>query len=115
MSNISLILIVLIIVLFVKVGRLRKNLSLRLGSLEQAVSNLKLRISKIEAPVSAASEEAASEAEDDTQQVTEPAGAKITEQEGTIDEKKIEPESVTVAPEPPPLHRPLCLYLNRIR
>jgi uncharacterized membrane protein len=103
MSNISLILIVLIIVLFVKFSRLKKNLSLRLDSLEQVVSYLKQRISNIETPVSAATEEEASEAEDDTQKITEPAGAAIMEQEGTIDAKKIEPVSVTVAPEPPPL------------
>ncbi|CAB1066087.1 hypothetical protein D1BOALGB6SA_10886 [Olavius sp. associated proteobacterium Delta 1] len=103
MTSILLILIVLIIVLFVKLSRLRKYLSWRLDSLEQAVSNLKQRIRNIETSFRAASEEETAEAQADTQKATEPAGAEITTPQELIDEKKIEPDPVTVAQKPPPL------------
>jgi hypothetical protein len=103
MSITILIMIVLIVVLFVKVSRLRKMLSLRLDSLEQTVSDLTSKITKIETPLSAASEEAAAEAESDSQKTTEPTGAEITAQEGMVDEKKTKPDLEAFAPKPPPL------------
>ncbi len=71
MSLIFLILFGIIIVLFVKVSRLGKNLSLRIDSLYQAQSNLMQRIGTIETLVDAASGEAAAGAQSDEREVAQ--------------------------------------------
>jgi len=106
LGTISIILLILIglpVVLFVKVSRLRKNLSLRLNSLEQTHSDLIQKISRIETLVSATTGEEAAEAEGDEREVAESAGLDTEEPENVIDEKTIAPDSKVAAPKPPPL------------
>ena len=80
MSLIFLILFGIIIVLFVKVSRLGKNLSLRIDSLYQAQSNLMQRIGTIETLVGAASGEAAAGAQSDEREVAQAVGLETTTQ-----------------------------------